>query len=63
VVVAKADCAVVVAHWQKTPIRAVRSAIQQLQDAGANVRGVALNCVDRRMPGYYSYPAYGFSYT
>lgn len=61
VVVAKADCAVVVARWQKTPIRAVRSALQQLQSAGANVRGVALNCVDRRVPGYYTYPAYDFS--
>ena len=63
VVVAKADCAVVVARWQKTPIRAVRSALQQLQGAGANVRGVALNCVDRRVPGYYTYPAYDFSET
>jgi exopolysaccharide transport family protein len=63
VVVAKADCAVVVARWQKTPIRAVRSALQQLQSAGANVRGVALNCVDRRVPGYYTYPAYDFSET
>jgi polysaccharide biosynthesis transport protein len=61
VIVAKADCAVVVSRWQKTPVRAVRSALQQLQNAGANVRGVALNSVDGRMQGYYSYPSYDFS--
>jgi capsular exopolysaccharide synthesis family protein len=61
VAVSKADCAVVVARWQKTPMRAVRQALQQLHDAGANIRGVALNGVDRRVPGYYSYPTYDFS--
>lgn len=61
VAVAKADCAVVVTRWQKTPIRAVRTTLQQLHDAGANIRGVALNGVDRRVPGYYSYPTYDFS--
>jgi exopolysaccharide transport family protein len=61
VAVARADCAVVVARWQKTPMRAVRSALQQLNDAGATIRGVALNGVDRRVPGYYSYPTYDFS--
>lgn len=61
VAVAKADCAVVVTRWQKTPMRAVRTALQQLHDAGANIRGVALNGVDSRVPGYYSYPTYDFS--
>ena len=61
VAVARADCAVVVARWQKTPMRAVRAALQQLNDAGATIRGVALNGVDRRVPGYYSYPTYDFS--
>jgi len=60
VVVSKADCAVMVTRWQKTPIRAVRAALQQLNVSGATVRGVALNSVDRRMPGYYSYPMYEF---
>ncbi len=63
VVVAKADCAVMVTRWQKTPVRAARSALQQLQNAGAHVRGVALNGVDRRVPGYYSYPVYEFRET
>lgn len=61
VAVAKADCAVVVARWQKTPMRAVRVMLQQLTDAGATIRGVALNGVDRRSPGYYAYPTYDFS--
>ncbi|MGQ0532247.1 MAG: polysaccharide biosynthesis tyrosine autokinase [Caulobacteraceae bacterium] len=61
VAAAKADCVVLVSRWQKTPMRAVRTALQQLHDAGANIRGVALNGVDRRVPGYYSYPAYDFS--
>ncbi len=60
VVVSKADCAVMITRWQKTPIRAVRAAMQQLQSSGANVRGITLNSVDRRMPGYYSYPMYEF---
>ncbi len=61
VAAAKADAVVLVSRWQKTPMRAVRAALQQLHDAGANVRGVALNGLDRRVPGYYSYPTYDFS--
>ncbi len=61
VAAAKADCVVLVSRWQKTPMRAVRAALQQLHDAGANIRGVTLNGVDRRVPGYYSYPTYDFS--
>lgn len=60
VAVAKADCAVVVTRWRKTPLAALRSTLQQLHDAGANIRGIALNSVDQRAPGYYSYPAYDF---
>jgi succinoglycan biosynthesis transport protein ExoP len=61
VAAAKADATVLVSRWQKTPMRAVRAALQQLNDAGANIRGVALNGLDRRVPGYYSYPTYDFS--
>lgn len=61
VAAAKADAVVLVSRWQKTPMRAVRAALQQLHDAGANIRGVALNGVHRRAPGYYSYPTYDFS--
>jgi capsular exopolysaccharide synthesis family protein len=52
VIVTHADCTVLVARWEKTPIRAVRSALQQLQSAGANVIGIALNYIDMRVPGY-----------
>lgn len=61
VAVAKADCAVIVARWQKTPMRAMHAMLQQLNDAGANIRGVVLNGVARRSPGYYAYPTYDFS--
>ena len=61
VAVAKADCAIIVARWQKTPMRAMRAMLQQLNDAGANIRGVVLNGVARRSPGYYAYPTYDFS--
>lgn len=61
VAAAKADAVVLVSRWQKTPMRAVRAALQQLHDAGANIRGVALNGLNRRVPGYYSYPTYDFS--
>ncbi len=60
VIASKGDCTVMVARWQKTPIRAVRAAMQQLQSSGANVRGIALNNVDRRMQGYYTYSSYEF---
>lgn len=60
VIASKGDCAVLITRWQKTPIRAVRAAMQHLQSAGAGVRGVALNNVDRRMQGYYAYPMYEF---
>jgi polysaccharide biosynthesis transport protein len=61
VIVAKADCTVLVARWEKTPVRAVRTALRQLQDAGAHIRGVTLNYIGQRaggraykMEGYYS---------
>jgi polysaccharide biosynthesis transport protein len=61
VVVAKADCTVLVARWEKTPVRAVRTALRQLQEAGAHLRGVTLNYIGQRaggraykMEGYYS---------
>ncbi len=60
VIAAKSDCVAVVTRWQKTPIRAVRAALEHLQSAGAKIRGVVLNNVDRRMQGYYSYPMYEF---
>lgn len=58
-----ADLAFVVVRADKTPSGATRTAIRELKQSGADVAGVALNCVDPRRPGrgtygdnlYYSY--------
>ncbi|MGE0045111.1 MAG: CpsD/CapB family tyrosine-protein kinase, partial [Hyphomonadaceae bacterium] len=52
VIVSMADSATLVARWEKTPVRAVRTALQQVHSAGANILGVVLNLVDTRVPGY-----------
>ncbi len=67
VLVSHADAAVVVARWEKTPVRAVRAALAQIAGAGVSHYGIALNCVeargatyrdalyfDREAGGYYS---------
>jgi capsular exopolysaccharide synthesis family protein len=43
-----ADSVVIAARSGKTPARAIRAAIEQMELAGANVLGVALNLVDIR---------------
>lgn len=58
-----ADVALVVVRSSKTPAGATRTAIGELQHAGADVAGVAINMIDPRRPGrgtygdslYYSY--------
>lgn len=58
-----ADLSLVVVRADKTPSGATRTAIRELKQSGADVAGVALNCVDPRRPGrgtygdnlYYSY--------
>lgn len=42
---ALADLTVVVMRAQKTPVSATRSALRELSDAGADIHGVAVNCV------------------
>ncbi len=49
---AMADANIMVARWEKTPIRTVRFALQQTQDSGAKNVGVVVNHVDTRVPGY-----------
>ncbi len=59
-----ADLALVVVRSDKTPAGATRTAIRELQHAGADVAGVALNYVDPRRPGRGSYGDslyYGYS--
>lgn len=50
-----ADGAIVVARAEKTPARAVRSAISQLEAAGCFVAGIALNDVQPKIAGRYSF--------
>jgi len=52
IVASLADATVIVARWEKTPARAVRTALQGLQATRDNVLGVILNNVDTRVPGY-----------
>ena len=50
-----ADGAVVVARRGKTPVVALRHAINELEAINASVIGIAFNGVDLRVPGRYSY--------
>lgn len=52
VVASLADSTVIVARWEKTPVKAVRTTLQQLSSTRDNVLGVILNNVDTRVPGY-----------
>ncbi|MEZ5960620.1 MAG: AAA family ATPase [Hyphomonadaceae bacterium] len=62
-IAAHADLTLVVVRSTKTPAGATRTAIGELQHAGADVAGVAINMIDPRRPGrgtygdslYYSY--------
>ncbi|HPV25007.1 MAG TPA: hypothetical protein PLJ65_12595, partial [Casimicrobium sp.] len=59
-----ADLALVVLRTNKTPTGATRAALRELQHAGADVAGVALNRVDPRRPGRGTYGDslyYGYS--
>jgi Mrp family chromosome partitioning ATPase len=49
------DGAVVVARRGKTPVVALRHAINELEAINASIIGIALNGVDLRVPGRYSY--------
>ncbi|MDP3740472.1 MAG: polysaccharide biosynthesis tyrosine autokinase [Hyphomonadaceae bacterium] len=52
---ALADSTVVVARADKTPAKAIRSAVSQLESAGGFVVGLALNCVQPKVVGRYSF--------
>jgi capsular exopolysaccharide synthesis family protein len=55
VAVSHAEAVIVVSRWGATPVKAVEAALAQLAPTGANVLGVALNCVNPKAPGRYSY--------
>jgi len=50
-----ADTVAVVVRWDKTPARAVRTALRQVDSARGKLLGVVLNCVDPKGPGRSSY--------
>src|SRR5262249_8739836 len=54
-IAAKADVALMVTEWDKTPSRAAAAAVELLRSAGANLMGVALTKVDVRVHANYGY--------
>jgi polysaccharide biosynthesis transport protein len=55
IIVTHADVVALVARSDKTPAAAVRTALREVQNAGAEILGVALNYVDPRRPGRTGY--------
>jgi capsular exopolysaccharide synthesis family protein len=53
ILAAKADATLMIVEWNKTPARATASAVELLNEAGANVVGAALNKVDVRAQARY----------
>lgn len=56
------DRTVLAVKWRETPQKAVRRALDQLRDAGANVAGVALTQADTTQQGGYGHWNYGYRY-
>jgi polysaccharide biosynthesis transport protein len=54
-IVTHADAVALVARSQRTHAAAVRTAVREVENSGAAVLGVALNCVDPRAPGRNAY--------
>lgn len=52
---AKADRVLYIAQWNKTPIRAAQSAMDILQECGANVAGALLSKVNVKQQARYGY--------
>jgi polysaccharide biosynthesis transport protein len=50
-----ADATVLIVKSGKAPARAVRAAVRQLDDAGAQVLGIVLNAINPRVAGRFSY--------
>jgi capsular exopolysaccharide synthesis family protein len=55
VLAAKADVALLVAEWNKTPVRAAAAAVDLLRGAGVRIAGVALNKVNVGLQARYGY--------
>ena len=61
-IAAKADVALMVTEWNKTPSRAAAAAVELLRSAGVNLVGVALNKVDVRLHAQYGYGDTPYAY-
>jgi capsular exopolysaccharide synthesis family protein len=61
-IAAKADVALMVTEWNKTPGRAAAAAVELLRSAGVNLVGVALNKVDVRLHAQYGYGDTPYAY-
>jgi len=55
IIAAKADRVLYLVHWNKTPLRAAQSAIDILQECGANVAGALLTKVNVKGQARYGY--------
>ncbi len=58
----KADVVVFLAHWRKTPRKAVQAAFGLLRSVGADVAGVVLTRVNAREQAKYGYGDSGYYY-
>jgi polysaccharide biosynthesis transport protein len=61
-IAAKADVALMVTEWDKTPSRAAAAAVELLRSAGVNLMGVALTKVDVRLHAHYGYGDSPYAY-
>lgn len=61
-IAAKADVALMISEWNKTPGRAAAAAVELLRSAGVNLAGVALNKVDVRLHAQYGYGDTPYAY-
>ncbi|WP_084176063.1 GumC family protein [Brevundimonas bacteroides] len=61
-VAAKSDAVVFLAHWRKTPEKAITAALKVLEQSGAHVAGVGLTQVDMKAQARYGYGDAGYYY-
>jgi capsular exopolysaccharide synthesis family protein len=56
----KADALILLAHWRRTPIHAIRSALKQLGGINAHMGGVVLTRVDMKQQAKHGYGDVGY---
>jgi len=58
----KSDVVVFLAHWRKTPRKAVENGLQQLDAVGAHIAGIALTLIDAKEQARSGYGDAGYYY-